>query len=350
MNAPLLKYRGPQGLLSTHIALSGALLPVDFSLYAPQAQQVYLIGEMTHWLQDKLPMTRDEDGFWRIQVNLRRGQWMYKFEVDGQWLADPVNPLMVEDGMGVGELQSCCFVGEGDWGENASALHGQVLELELFSPRLGRKIPFALYLPPGEPNKPYPLLTLLHGHQMQANQWLRNGRLAQFMDNLLDQGVIQPFAVLMPAGHGYQNHDMMRYGYALVEDLLPCLAAQYSISDQPSQRGVAGMSIQRFGPLALALDHPQAFGWVGPINENFAEHVLLQASQLDQQPFEVKLFCTVEGCAYPRYEKLLQAVPKPLHYMRMTGDPTWRNWNQMTRELLVSAHTFFEQTAAKAAG
>lgn len=339
------KYRGPQGLLSTHLALSGALLPFEFSLYAPQAKQVFLIGEMTHWLQDKLPMVLGEDGFWRIQVNLRRGQWMYKFEVDGQWLADPANPLRVEDGMGVGELQSYCFVGEGDWGENPAAAHGQVLELELFSPRLGRPLPYTLYLPPGSANQTYPLLTLLHGHQMQANQWPGNGRIAQFMDNLLDQGVIQPFAVLMPAGHGYHHHDTMRYGYALVEDLLPWLSKHYAISPQTQQRGVAGMSIQRFGPLALALDHPQTFGWVAPINENFAEHVLQQAPQLPQQPFAVRLFCTVEGCAYPRYEKLLQAVGQPLHYMRVPGEPTWRNWNQMTRELLVSAHDFFTHNA-----
>lgn len=331
---------GPQSLLSTHYAVSGALLPVDFELYAPKAKNVYLIGEMTNWLHDKLPMVCSEDGFWRIRLHLRHGQWLYKFEVDGLWRSDPSNPLLAEDGMGVGEWHSYCFVGRGYWSENPDKPQGRLLELKFHSKRLGIDIPFTLYLPPDtEPSSAYPLLALMHGHQMLANQWVKNGRLAQYMDNLIAKGLIQPFAVLMPAGH--HQVDMSRYGQMLIDELLPWLSQHFSISSQPSQRGIAGMSIRCCGPLKLALENPKAFGWVAPINENFSDDIIAKAHLIASMPFQLKLYCTHEGCAYPRYQQLVQQAATPLNYMRLSGHPTWRHWNGITRELLMSADAFF---------
>lgn len=335
---------GPHGLLSTHAALSGALLPVDFEYAAPMARDVFLIGEMTHWLRGKLPMHRGADGVWRLRVNLRHGQWFYKFEVDGRWHHDPFNPLVAEDGMGTDERHSYLFVGQGDWSDRTDVVHGQVIELSLLSRRLGRELPLTLYLPPGPPPRGgWPLLMLLHGHQIRANQWLGNGRLPQFMDNLLHQQLLSPFAVLMPAGHDVG--DLMRWGCALVDEVLPWLAHDHAISARPEQRGVAGMSIRRFGPLCLALDHPDAFGWVAPINENMADHVLLGAAALAQPPFALHLYCTLEGCAYPRYQQLVAAAGGDLPYMRLSGEPTWRHWNGMTRELLMSFNQFLARGA-----
>lgn len=331
---------GPKGLLSTHYAVSGALLPVDFKLYAPKAKNVYLIGEMSNWLQDKIPMVFEEDGFWRIRLNLRHGQWLYKFEVDGQWRSDPNNPLVAEDGMGVGEWHSYCFVGRGYWSENPNKPQGRVLELNIPSKRLGSEIPCTVYLPPDAyPTSTYPLLTLLHGHQMLANQWPKNGRLAQYMDNLLTKNMIQPFAVLMPAGH--HHVDMPRYGQALVDDIFPWLSQHFPITQNTAQRGIAGMSIRRHGPLALALNNPLAFGWVAPINENFNDETIVRASTLADYPFQLKLYCTLEGCSYPRYQEFVQKAQRPINYMRLSGHPTWRHWNGITRELLMSANAFF---------
>lgn len=339
-----LRQQGPQGLLSTHTVLSGALLPVDFEYYAPQAQAVYLIGEMTHWRRDKLPMQRGQDGVWRLRLNLRHGQWVYKFEVDGAWIADPKNALLAEDGMGVDEWHSYCFVGDGDWSEKQGVPKGSVQELTWMSERLGHSMPLTLYLPPGNaPSQGYPLLLLLHGHQTRANQWRGNGRLTQYMDNLQQQQLIQPFAVVMPAGH--HDVDMMRYGHYLVEELLPWLAADFPIRSNPEARGVAGMAVRRFGPLALALDHPQAFGWVAPVNEILADHVVAAAARLSAEPFRLQLYCTLESCAHARYQQLLQGAAQPINYVRMAGLPTWRHWNSMTRELLMSASEFFEGAA-----
>jgi enterochelin esterase-like enzyme len=336
---------GPQTLLHAQIDLCDSLLPVEFELYAPQVREVFLIGEMTRWRDEKLPMRRDTDGVWRVGLRLQRGQWFYKFEVDGEWIADPVNPLRSEDGIGYGNDHSFLFVGEGDWSTRPERPRGELFEVRIDSGVLGRTLPCSVYLPPSATrDAALPLLVLLHGHAIRANQWPTNGCMRAYMDNLLYENAISPFAVAMPAGHA--EIDMSRYGGALVEELLPWLGRWLPVSSDARMRAIGGMSIAGYGPLALAIDHPEAFGFVAPINEIFADHVLAAASSLHAKPFGVELFCTVEGCAHPRYEQLSRVARMhgaQLRYMRVPGVPTWHYWNGLTRELLLSVDEQFRR-------
>jgi len=342
---------GPQILIRAQIDLCEALLPVEFEFYAPEAREVFLIGEMTRWRDEKLPMCRDAQGIWRLQMRLKRGQWFYKFEVDGEWIADPANPLRSEDGIGYGNDHSYRFVGEGDWTVKSDRPQGDLFDVSIHSRILGRHLPFAVYLPPNAAiTDRLPVLVLLHGHAMTANQWPLNGCLQAYMDNLLAEQAIAPFAVLMPAGH--RGVDMSRYARALVDELLPWVSRRFPVSTECGLRAIGGMSIDGYGPLALALDHPEAFSFVAPINEIFADHVLAAAPNLGEQPFALEFFCTLEGCAYPRYEALIRTARScgaQFRYMRVAGVPTWRYWNGITRELLISTHEHFKATPRGAA-
>lgn len=68
---------------------------VRFEYYNPDAKQVYLAGEFNEWSTTSLPMRREEDGTWWIVIKLSPGKYEYKFVVDGQWVADPDNPVTV---------------------------------------------------------------------------------------------------------------------------------------------------------------------------------------------------------------------------------------------------------------
>lgn len=335
------RHKGPQGLLTSHYHISEALLPVGFSVFAPEAKEVFLIGDMSNWLENKIPMHPCEDGFWRLNLQLRHGQWMYKFEVDGQCLADPNNPFQAEDGLRAGQKHSYLFIGNGYWSAKPDVPQGQLLKQEHCSQLLQRSIPYHLYIPPpAKENTHYPLLTLLHGHQTIENQWPQNGRLANYMDNLLSKGLIQPFAVLMPAGH--DQVEMPLYARMLIEELIPSLTLNHPIQPTQDKQAIAGMSIQDYGPLAFALDYPHNFIWVAPINEHFSDEVLKQAEYLSERPFSIKLYCTRESCSFPRNQQLIQMAKGKLNYMQLFGKPTWRTWNGITRELLMSASSAFQ--------
>ncbi len=66
---------------------------VRFSYTDSYASQVTLAGSFNDWNAGAAPMTRSADGVWTIVVPLTAGEHQYKFVVDGQWVADPENPV-----------------------------------------------------------------------------------------------------------------------------------------------------------------------------------------------------------------------------------------------------------------
>ncbi len=64
---------------------------VIFTLQAPGAKDVYLVGDFNQWNPTVEPMDRDGDRF-EIGLFLVAGNYRYKFVVDGETIADPDNP------------------------------------------------------------------------------------------------------------------------------------------------------------------------------------------------------------------------------------------------------------------
>jgi hypothetical protein len=71
---------------------------VEFSYYDPSAFSVALAGGFNNWDTQAQAMTKDEEGTWRVVVDLPPGRYEYKFVINGSdWLADPDNPKVVGD-------------------------------------------------------------------------------------------------------------------------------------------------------------------------------------------------------------------------------------------------------------
>jgi 1,4-alpha-glucan branching enzyme len=64
---------------------------VFFSLTAPEARAVSVVGDFNDWSPDAHPMKRHESGEWKKHLFLSPGRYEYKFIVDGQWWEDPTN-------------------------------------------------------------------------------------------------------------------------------------------------------------------------------------------------------------------------------------------------------------------
>ncbi len=62
---------------------------VRFDLFAPEAQNISLAGDFNGWDISSLPMEKDNQGNWKISVNLDPGRHEYRFYVDGIWQDDP---------------------------------------------------------------------------------------------------------------------------------------------------------------------------------------------------------------------------------------------------------------------
>ena len=63
--------------------------PVNFYCSAPQARNVHLVGDFNHWNPGSLPMERQIDGWWFLQVPICHGHHQYFFLVDDKPTLDP---------------------------------------------------------------------------------------------------------------------------------------------------------------------------------------------------------------------------------------------------------------------
>lgn len=72
----------------------------QFSITAPTAMSVQLVGDFTHWQDKPIPLERSEGGIWRTSIELAPGTYHYRFMVDGQWRDDPECTLRVANPYG----------------------------------------------------------------------------------------------------------------------------------------------------------------------------------------------------------------------------------------------------------
>lgn len=65
---------------------------IAFRLNLPSAREIYLVGDFNGWqINDDARLNRREDGSWEKTLGLAGGRHRYKYIVDGQWIADPIN-------------------------------------------------------------------------------------------------------------------------------------------------------------------------------------------------------------------------------------------------------------------
>ncbi len=80
-----------QELVTKPVSSNGRTTRVPFALFAPYNESVQLMGEFNNWqLQD---MTKDDNGWWHLDLDLPDGEYRYKFHVKsvspffaGQWV------------------------------------------------------------------------------------------------------------------------------------------------------------------------------------------------------------------------------------------------------------------------
>ncbi|WP_228527784.1 alpha/beta hydrolase [Pararhodonellum marinum] len=126
-----------------------------------------------------------------------------------------------------------------------------------------------VYTPPGygnDVNKRYPVLYLQHGWGEDETAWTNQGRANLIMDNLIAEGKIQPFIIVMTYGMtneikfgGLRDFDIKPFQTVLVNELIPYVDANFrTIADQP-HRAMAGLSMGGMETKMITLNHPEVF-------------------------------------------------------------------------------------------
>ena len=62
---------------------------IKFTITAPEAQNVFLVGNFNNWSLDSHPLKKNIKGEWGVGIDLTPGRYEYRFLVDGEWQNDP---------------------------------------------------------------------------------------------------------------------------------------------------------------------------------------------------------------------------------------------------------------------
>lgn len=83
------------------MAAVSATPQVRFTIEAPGATSVVLVGDFNGWNPRALPMRRSADGqTWEVELPLAPGRYTYSFMVDGVLARDPRAPRAADDDFG----------------------------------------------------------------------------------------------------------------------------------------------------------------------------------------------------------------------------------------------------------
>jgi enterochelin esterase family protein len=257
-----------------------AMGQVKAKIFAPDANYVQLdIGAV------KYDLEKDEEGYWiGASAPQDEGFHYYQLNIDGASVPDPGSKY---------------FYGASRWGSGVEVPahdqeiyvlkdvpHGTVSEHIFYSETSESCKRTFVYTPPGyqtDTDKSYPVLYLQHGGGENETGWSRQGKANLIMDNLIAEGVSEPFIIVMsdgnwafrrpPANDDTDEEGAPREwppkGWAdgfmnmLINEVIPMIDSNYrTIADQ-DHRAMAGLSMGGMQTRVITLANPEVFSHVG---------------------------------------------------------------------------------------
>jgi enterochelin esterase family protein len=249
---------------------------VTFRLRAPNAGSVTVARDGT----PPMIMQKDGQGVWSVVTDaLPPDIYPYTFNVDGETLADPGNPL-VKAIVTRGHQSLVHVPGPAGLSWEVNDVPRGVLHRHFYESAIAREgRDFYVYTPPGyDPGarREYPVLYLLHGILDDAGAWTSAGRAHVILDNLIARGQAEPMLVVMPLGYAFPNvgqdlfkvlrdptrqrPSMKDFNATVVDELIPRVERAYRVAKDRDSRAIAGLSMGGVQALSIGLNHPDRFG------------------------------------------------------------------------------------------
>ena len=332
---------------------------VTFNFYSPSAQRVSVSGDFDEIRNQRLEMTKQENGVWTVTTKaLNPELYSYSLSVDGQRFVDPANSYVNRD---ISTLSNIFIVTKSDDDKGHlysvnDVPHGTLSRVWYDSPTLGQQRRMTVYLPAAYGGKKdFPVMYLLHGHGGDETAWGDLGRASQIMDNLIAEGKCVPMIVVMPNGNPTCNaapgwwHEGMytpdgnafnqRGAKASMEesfmDIVNYVDSHYKTIKKRSGRAVTGLSMGGGHTFGISRLYPKTFDYYGL--QSAAARVQQNDAKFNEQMTRLfsskpKLFWIAigkEDFLIQQNNGLRQYLDEhkyPYEYYENDGGHIWRNW------------------------
>ena len=233
-------------------------------------------------------LKKDNDGVWTgtTEGPMDPGFHYYHLTIDGATVNDP----------GTGNYFGSCRWESGIeipapdqdfYAERTDIPHGSMQTVKFYSPSLGKMQEATVYLPygygklvdkKGNPVKEgakgiqerYPVLYLQHGWGENETSWPIQGKAGLIMDNLIADGKIKPFIIVM--AYGLTNDFKFgtigqftaeEFEKVLIDELIPYIDKNFLTKSDKWNRAMAGLSMGGMTTKLITLRRPEVFGYWG---------------------------------------------------------------------------------------
>ena len=245
---------------------------ITFRVKAPNAKKVNLhFGE---WDVVPLAMKKEKKGdVWSITIKpVEPRVYQYTFEIDGIKTLDFANPAVKAGTSVYGSIVEV-HGNPARYDELQNVLHGSVHILRYVSTPLNKPREMYVYLPPEyemQRNRSFPVLYLRHGGGDNESSWIKDGRAAIIMDNLIAAGKAVPMLIVMSNGltdgswaGGSTPEGMSTLEEELFSDIIPLIENKYRVKKDKNSRAIAGLSMGGGQSFVIGLRNIDKFSYIG---------------------------------------------------------------------------------------
>lgn len=150
--------------------------------------------------------------------------------------------------------------------------HGNVQQVLFPSPSTKTSRRAFVYTPPGyeKSKSKYPVLYLQHGWGEDETAWSNQGHANLIMDNMIAEGKIKPFIIVMTYGMtneikfgGIRNFKIEPFQTVMVDELIPYIDANFRTIAKSSHRAMAGLSMGGMETKQITMNKPDVFSYFG---------------------------------------------------------------------------------------
>ena len=227
-------------------------------------------------------LRKDKDGVWTgtTEGPMDPGFHYYHLTIDGGVFNDPgthnyFGSCRWESGIEIPAPDQDFYA----WRKDIP--HGNIQQVNFWSESTGKMQTANVYLPPcygklvkGKNGKleqtRYPVLYLQHGWGENETSWPVQGKAGIIMDNLIADGKIKPFIVVM--AYGLTNDFKFgtigkftaeEFEKLLIDELIPVVEKQFLTKEGKWNRALAGLSMGGMETKLITLRRPEVFGYWG---------------------------------------------------------------------------------------
>lgn len=237
--------------------------------------------------EKEYPCDRTRDGIWRMKCPFHTGIHYVQLWIDEIPVLSPYLPI------GYGCSRPYNYVELPPEGEDFYCIkdvpHGEVRKSYFYSAVTSSWSNMVVYTPPcyeKEAEREFPVLYLQHGHGENEMGWTIAGKVNWILDNLLAEGKIKPFIVVMNNGMvqidiSGQGHvvDHTLFEKRLLEDIIPFVENHFRVKKNKENRAMAGLSMGSMQTALVGFSHPEHFCAIGLFSGFMRDFI--QGSELD---------------------------------------------------------------------